>query len=502
MSESSEKTSGAQTSSDYNILETPNFCEGLTQNERYKLLLFLDFTKSSYYPSLYGDEPFETVLQKIGNCSANPSKSKNKTKSTSAKKNKSKNLNTQGIRGKEAENQVSESAKSLEVKKVIAWIHESLKRSIMGDTFLKYCEAQIHTKTAESKQERLESCIKFFESSSLADLELGSIIPEIDHLPPLAMSDAIWKSIQDNKSLQQRWVQWKGETEVPTATCQLQALKEAVMLLKKPLIEFHETQMQTLKQQEKAEKQSMKRLEAAKIRSERRRGMHRTNAMAPRSANQEALEHLASMFKRLSDTQTPQHLNLDPLTVSHETDSRMTTVQKTIFRQYRHMADSSFFPETDHATIFREKLTSFRAISADMSPEDFEANFHALCRAVSTHPDLQEAHKVSIMDLRSDRMIKDITDYCESPSFKELPGRARSKISTCLSWFTAGTPPAETNVLVNRVANIVRKHPDLREAFPKWQSSTPQTVAAKDFQECWHEQLKKEQQDSAGAGSD
>ena len=326
---------------------------------------------------------------------------------------------------------------------------------------------------------------------------MSFVVQEIGHLPHVEMADAIFRIIKDNDHLCQRWDQWTEISKVSTATRQLWALEEAVMLLRKPLIEFQETQMQVLQPEKGEHRQSTERHQGAKMRVTDR-NKDKSNEMKKQEREREE-NYMEGEITKNQD----EMINI-MMSMSHFSEiSNIICFRDGMasWMENRHMAHSDSFPKTDQAATIRRRLGKIWLKHCEAATDHMEATLKAPHGAESNKFDPGNARKASTRDLRSACMIKGLTEFSKSQPFKLVTECASCSLTFCLGLIRGSISPTETEDLVDLTANIIADDPDLQDAFSGWQSGTSSSVAAEEFKQCWLEHSQEEHLDVVKSAS-
>ena len=411
----------------FKILD-PEGTNDITRSQKLQIALYYDFTYSRYYPTILGDAHSSEQLLKIQNAHGKPKGTK-KSKSSKSKANqsKSKGHKTEETQGKDTE--TAESAKSLEVKKYIEAINESLRQRVQGDAFSKWCETLIIHKTTESK---LEDCQGFFSSSYSSGQSLDSILAQMQGLSRGQMADAALTAIESNPALHRVYVDWTKNREVGQATRELWVLKEAVLLLKGPLGEFRHEQ-EEIEMQKTRERQ--RRFEEQKERQQKNQVRN---------------------IGRTVDTLLP------------ELPNEMTDNQKTEWCGLASFADSTFFPKTDEATIYKSGLSDLSSMPSNESADDVNKKMWFLRDTISTDPVLRDAHQKWLADKRNRSIIDTLRSFSESQPFKDLPKERATGLTSRLQMFKSDMSYEDTRRIIGDIERFILADGTIPTAVSSW----------------------------------
>ena len=221
------------------MISDPEGTSDITRNEKIQIALYYDFSHSSSYPQLLEDPEFSDMLQKIEHAQEKSGKfktSKNyKSPKTKGKLSKAKAGESEINQSNEME--ATESAKSLHVKKVISWIHDSLKRPVMSEAFFLWCE-KLHE--AKYKHSKLDTMRLFLESHPI---QWQTIVPtwyeaydrSKGHLDGDHLMDVITQVFNVHGEVKNMYDTWVQTAESKTSR-ELWVLYEAVDLLGPPVL--------------------------------------------------------------------------------------------------------------------------------------------------------------------------------------------------------------------------------------------------------------------------
>ena len=431
-------------SGNYEWLLAGNCEDGITRTQNNQVELYREFATSELYPDVFELETFETTYQNYQKITAQLTQSKT-PKSFKSKKSKKTHRKTEETGSYEVETVGLDSAKSLEIKKILKVISESLSQLVIRDAFLQWCETRVSSKTTESILERSKL---FFESSYSKGLSLDSLTSEVAGRTPSQIADATMTIVKDDPSLHNKWHEWSDNNEVPKATRELWAMEEALEPLTLPLVEIRrkqeEVEMQnTTEKQRQLDKQSsikeQRQLKSSKIKVE---DDHQSKV---RKVHQ-ILDHFG-LRKTLTEDQN---------------------MERTV---YTHFADSNFFPKTDQGAKFKDSPSNLNSMLSTASSETVNAMLGALRDTLSTDSVLGEAHDMYWKDSNNDYTIGVWRDFSMSQSFKKLPKDIAAGFNSRFEKIKPNMSYRESQSIVVDIENVFKADIILRNTFSAWRSS-------------------------------